>query len=133
MSKKLSSQGFSLPELLLVAAILGYALSVVLLTFINCTALNEASRNLITSTAHAEFVLESIKNNAFSSLTTNIGNGTWTWNTATVTSNGLPALNSESIATTSTGSNPVDITVTVNWNDLGGRSRSKSLRTLISG
>jgi prepilin-type N-terminal cleavage/methylation domain-containing protein len=133
MMIKHRSQGFSLPELLIVTAILGYSLSIVLLTFINGTALNEASRNLIIATAHAEFVLEDIKNTAFSGLGTSISNGTWTWNTAAVTSNGLTAMNTESITTTATGTNPLDITVTVNWNDTRGRSRSKSLRTLVSG
>jgi prepilin-type N-terminal cleavage/methylation domain-containing protein len=134
MSKKqLTSHGFSLPELLLVTAILGYVSSMVLLTFMSGTALNEQSRNLITATAHAEFVMEDIKNTAFSNLVTNITNGNWTWNTATVTNNGLTALNSESITTTSTGTNPVDITVSVSWHDTKSRSRTKILRTVISG
>lgn len=133
MVKKLSSQGFTLPELLLVVAILGYSLSMVLLTFINGVALNESSRNLISATAHAEFVLESIKNTPFSTIKTSISSGTWTWDKATVTSNGLTALNTESITTTSTGTNPLDVTVTVNWNDTHARSRSKTLRTLFSG
>jgi prepilin-type N-terminal cleavage/methylation domain-containing protein len=131
--KKLSSQGFTLPELLLVAAILGYALSMMLLTFIQGLALNEGSRNLITATSHAEYVLENIKNTVFPNLATNISAGAWTWNTSAVTSNGLTALNWENISTTSSGANPLDITVTVSWQDTGGRSRSKVLRTLVSG
>ena len=133
MAKKFLSKAFTLPELLLVAAILGYALSVVLLTFINSAALNEASRNLTTATTHAEFVMENIKNTVFASIATNIGNGLWTWDTAAVTSQGLMALNTESVSTISIGTNPLDITVTVTWNDTQGRSRSKILRTLISG
>lgn len=133
MIKKLSFNGFTLPELLLVMLILSYSLSVVLLTFINSSALLEACRNTVSATAHAEFVLESVKNTSFSNITTNISNGTWTWNTAAVNSNGLTALKSESITTTYSGSNPIDITVTVAWQDTQGRSRSKVLRTLISG
>jgi len=131
--KKLSSRGFTLPELLLVAAILGYALSMILLTFINGAALNEDSRNLITATSHAEYVLENIKNTTFSNIATNITAGTWDWNTSAVTSNGLTALNTESITTISSGANPLDITVTVAWKNTGGRSRTKVLRTLASG
>jgi prepilin-type N-terminal cleavage/methylation domain-containing protein len=128
-----TSHGFSLPELLIVTAILAYSLSVVLLTFINGTALNESSRNLITSVAHAEFVMEDIKNQAFTGLGTNISNGNWTWDTAAISSNGLTPMKAESIATTVSGTNPLDITVTVNWQDTRGRARSKSMRTLISG
>jgi prepilin-type N-terminal cleavage/methylation domain-containing protein len=128
-----SSSGFSLPELLLVTAILGYASAMVLLTFMTGTSLNEQSRNLISATSHAEFVMESVKNTAFSNLVTNINAGTWTWNTAAVTASGLIPLNSETITTTSTGTNPVDITVLVSWHDTKSRSRTKTLRTVIAG
>jgi len=131
--KKLSSHGFTLPELLLTAAILAYALSIMLMLFINTTALNQASRNLTTATIHAEYVMESVKNTAFALIATNISSGTWTWNTAGVTSQGLTALNGESITTTSSGTNPLTVAVTVAWQDMQGRSRSKSLSTLISG
>ena len=133
MPARRSSRAFTLPELLLTAAILSYSLSVILATFTNCVALNEASRNLTTANCHAQFILEDIRNTAFNSIAANITSGNWTWNTATVTGNGLTALKGESITTTSTGANPLDITVTVNWNDLNSRSRSRVLRTYISG
>lgn len=133
MIKSKSSQGFTLPELLLTAAILGYALSIMLMLFINTTALNQASRNLTTATIHAEYIMENLKNTAFAQIATNINNGTWNWNTAAITSNGLTALNTENITTTYSGTNPLTVTVAVTWADNGGRSRSKSLSTLISG
>lgn len=133
MIKKKSSQGFTLPELLLTAAILAYALSMMLMLFINTTALNQTSRNLTTATIHAEYIMESLKNTAFAQIATNITSGLWTWNTAAVTSNGLTALNTENIATTYSGTNPLTVTVAVTWQDNRGRSRSKSLSTLISG
>ena len=134
MNKFLNAKsGFTLPELLLVAAILAYALSMILLTFIKGVALNEDSRNLITATSHAEYVMENIKNTAFYSITTFINGKTWTWNTAGVSAQGLTPLNNESVTTLYSGSNPLDITVAVNWRNTGGRSRAKVLRTLISG
>jgi prepilin-type N-terminal cleavage/methylation domain-containing protein len=128
-----TNSGFTLPELLMTAAILAYCISIVLMCFINSTALNQESRNLTAATTHAEYVMESIKNTSFANIATNISGGTWTWNTSAVTSNGLTALNSESITTTSSGANPLDVSVTVTWNDMQGRSRSKVLRTLFSG
>jgi prepilin-type N-terminal cleavage/methylation domain-containing protein len=135
MMKKIlkTDSGFTLPELLMSAAILAYCVSIALMCFINTTALNQESRNLTAATTHAEYVMETIKNTAFASIASNISSGTWTWNTSTITGNGLTALNSESITTTSAGANPLDISVTVTWNDMQGRSRSKVLRTLISG
>ena len=133
MHIKNKRSGFTMPEMLLTAAILGYALSVVLAGYVNNVALDEASRNLSSAVSHAEFVLEDIRNTSFSSVAGNITSGNWNWNTSTVTTQGLTALNSESIAATSSGTNPLDITVTVTWNDLHGRSRSRVLKTTISG
>ncbi len=120
-------------EMLMTAAILGYALSVVLAGYVNNVALDEASRNLSSAVSHAEFVLEDIRNTSFGSVASNITSGNWNWNTSTVTTKGLTALNNESIAATSSGTNPLDITVTVTWNDVHGRSRSRVMKTTISG
>ncbi len=120
-------------EMLLTAAILGYALSAVLATYTSNMVLNEASRNLSSAVSHAEFVLKDIRNTSFGSVASNITGGNWNWNTSTVTTKGLTALNSESIAATSSGTNPLDITVTVTWNDVHGRSRSRVMKTTISG
>ncbi len=128
-----AKSGFTLPELLLSAAILAYCLSLILTTFNHSIALNDASRNLTTAVSHAEFVLEDMRGTSFGSIATDISDGHWNWNAATVTSKGLTALNSESISASSSGSNPVDITVTVNWHDLRGRIRSRVLKTSISG
>ncbi|MBI4308864.1 MAG: hypothetical protein HY591_00880 [Candidatus Omnitrophica bacterium] len=124
---------FTLPELLLTAAILSYSLSVVLVTFVNSIALNEASRNLTTAVSHANYVLENIRNTTFASIATNVSSGTWDWNASTITSQGLTALNNESTAVTSSGTNPLDVTVAVSWNDLNGRNRSRVVKTSISG
>ena len=127
-----SKSGFTLVELLLAAAILAYALSAILASFINTVALNETSRNLSTATTHAEYVLEEIRNTTFASIATNINAGNWNWNTATISGNGLTALNNESIAVTVSGTTLLDVIVTVTWRDLKSRVRTQNLRTLIT-
>jgi prepilin-type N-terminal cleavage/methylation domain-containing protein len=133
MTLKKNPQAFSLIELLVVAAIVSYSISAILATFTSSVALNEMSRNLTTATVHAEYILENIKDTTFANIPTDITNGVWNWNTASVTSNGLIALNSEAISVQYTGTNPLKVTVSVAWNDLRGRSRSQSLQTLITG
>jgi prepilin-type N-terminal cleavage/methylation domain-containing protein len=125
-------KGFTLPELLMAAAILSYSLVMVLASFIGSVALNEANRNLSIATSHAQFAMESIRNTSFASVATSITAGNFTWNTAGVANQGLTALKGESLTTTYTGSTLLDITVTVSWSDANGRTRSKILETLVS-
>ena len=126
-------KAFTLPEMLLTALILSYSLSVILATYTNSLTLNDASRNLTIAVSHAQFVVELIRNTAFANIATNISGGTWNWDTAAVTAQGLNALKNESIATSSSSVNPLSVTVTVSWNNLHGRGSSKALTTYISG
>mgnify|MGYP001573714275 CR=1 FL=1 len=125
-------QGFTLPELLMTAAIMGYALSCVLVAFVGCVTLNAISRDLTTASTHAEYIMESIRNTSFASISTSISSGTWSWTTANITSQGLTAMRNESTAVSVSGTTLLDVTVTISWTDVPGRSRTKTLRTLIS-
>lgn len=126
--------GFTLAELLIATLILSFALAQILILFMNCMASNEAARNLSTAVTHAEYVLEDIRNTSFSSVSTGIANGTFNYADASaVTAAGLQALKSETITAQSSGSNPLNVTVTVSWQDHGGRTRTKSLQTLVGG
>ncbi len=128
------NQGFTLAELLLAVMILGVTLTQVLVIFMNCASSNESSRNLSVAMSHASFVFEDIRNTTFVNVGINIANGTWTYaNAAAVTGAGLTAMKNETITTVSSGTNPLTLTVTVNWEDHGGRVRSKALQTLVGG
>lgn len=120
--------GFTLTELLLATAILVFVLSSLLLVFINCIILNESSRNLTVAVSHAEFALEEIKGQDFSSIASS------TWNTSTIASRGLIPLGSESLAITvaGAGTNPKNITANVTWKDRAVRDRSLTLETLFT-
>lgn len=122
----------TLSELLLATAILAFVLSGLLMLFTKCMLLNDANRNLATATSHAEYVLEDIRQKVFSTIQTNINNGTWDWNPGQISGQGLTALGNEAIDTQASGSNPLRVTVTVTWIDRSQRARSTFLETLIT-
>ena len=117
---------------MLTVMILVIVLGGTLLFFLNCVFLNEANRNLGMAASHAQFVMEDIKNTTFADIKTNIDDGYWDWNSAAINSQGLTALRNESIDTQATGTEPLDITVTVSWQDKNGRNRTLNLETLIT-
>ncbi|MCX5706280.1 MAG: type II secretion system protein [Candidatus Omnitrophica bacterium] len=134
MKKGLSNKGFALPELLLAVAILAFALSGLLLLFINCAFLNEANRNLSIASSHTQFVMEDIREAAstgFSSLKANINAGNWDWNSTAINTHGLTALTNEAIDAQASGTEPLDVIVTVTWKDRSGKDRSIAIETLI--
>lgn len=67
---RLSDKGFTLPELLLAAAILVFMLAGLLLLFINCIILNETNRNFTLAYSAIQTKMEEIKNTAFANLDT---------------------------------------------------------------
>lgn len=124
-------KAFTLSELLLATAILAFALCGILLAFVTCSFLNESNRNVTRATTHAQHVMEDIKNTTFNTIKTKIDNGDWDWSGATITAEGLTPLNNEVIDTTATGTDLLDVVVTVNWQDRGLRNRTISIETLL--
>lgn len=131
MPKKVfSRKSLTLSELLLAAVILVVALSAILIEFIACGFLNDSSRNTTRAITHAQQVMEEIKNETFANVKTEINNGDWDWNTATINSEGLTALKNEAIDTRVSGTTLLTISTTVSWEDRNGRGRTVSLETL---
>jgi len=128
-----NNKSFTLAELLISAIIMGVALTMILVVYANCCSLEEAGRNLIVATSHADFVMEDIRNTNFSNISTNVNSGNWNWNSTNITSAQLTPLNNETITTQASGTNPLDVTVTVTWRDSQQKNRTKVLETLISG
>lgn len=131
LSLRFKKRGITISEVLLAAVILAVALTAILMTFVTTAVLTEANRNTTRATTHAQYVLEDIKNTTFTTVR-NHGSTSWDWNSTTINSKGLSALNNESIDTTVSGTTLLTITVTVSWNDRGGRNRSLTLETLMA-
>jgi len=121
-------KGFTLPELLLAAAILGFVLVSLLFLFTSCLFLNESSRDLTFAVSHAEYVMEDIKNTSFPLIPAKAG----TMDATAITVVGLTPMTSESIVTAVSGTGILTVTVTVNWSQRGVRSRSAVLTTKIA-
>jgi len=123
-------KGFTLSELMIAAAILALVLSALLILYINCLFLNEASRNLSIATSHAQYMLEEIKYTSFATIAPNY-NGVCI-NDGSIESRGLSPLTAETICTTVTGTRVLNVSVVVSWEDKGMRNRGLTLATLIT-
>ena len=124
-------KAFTLPELLLAAAIMAFALSGLISLFISCNNLSEANRNLSAAASHVQFVMENIKDTPFANIKTLIDGGNWTWNASAINTNGLTALRDETITTQASGTRPLEVTVTATWQNRNGRTQGHSIKTLF--
>lgn len=127
---KLSGRAFTLTELLLAAAILAFVIAGLLMLFINCAFLNDANRNLTIATAHAQFAMEEIKNTTFASIDSTYNNVDWY--SAELQSKELVPLNTEKVHFDVTGTDSLDVKVTLTWKDRGVRDSCLSFETLIT-
>ncbi|MFA5271616.1 MAG: hypothetical protein WC412_04670 [Candidatus Omnitrophota bacterium] len=141
MKRVFFKKGVTLSELLIAALIIVTSFTALLACFVACLILNEANRNLMLATSHAQYVMEDIKNMAstsagFSTIANNdnaYGNTNWDWaNPAAINEKTLVALKDESIDTNVTGATFLNVVVTVNWHDRGNRNRSITLETTIT-
>jgi Tfp pilus assembly protein PilV len=126
INQKRSSQGFTIVETLIAVGIFVIVITGFIAFFLNCMFLNETNRHLTLAKSHAQFAMEEVKSTPFNNITST------TWNAAAITLKGLYLLSGESIVIAVTGTDPKDVTVTVNWKDRITRDRSLSLRTIIA-
>ena len=127
------SRGLTLSELLLAAAILAFVRCGFLVLFLNCSFLNESNRNLTLAVSHAQYIMEDIKNTYFSEIKTRIDGGDWDLATADIIAEGLTVLANESIDTShGSDDNPLEVVVTVQWQNRRQRQSQTEIRTLIT-
>lgn len=144
--KAFFAKSFTLAELMLIAVFLTVVFVALIASFLTCFVLNETNRNLSIAVTHTQYIMEEIKDNAytvagFNNLRT-AGSLQWNWNAETdFTNRGLNYLNSENTAVTFTdaltggaanaSTELLDVTVTVNWSDRA-RNKTMSVKTLIA-
>ncbi|MCQ9206180.1 MAG: hypothetical protein NG737_07720 [Omnitrophica bacterium] len=132
-------KGVTLVEILVAVVIFVTTIIAILMSFINCVFLNQLNREHVRATTHAQYVLEEINeaNTNVAVIGGLILGGGWDWNTANIVAiPELSALDSENIATDATwdvAGELLNVTVTVNWDDLRGRPSNVVLRSLFAG
>jgi type II secretory pathway pseudopilin PulG len=129
---KIGRQGFTLIELAVGFTLMAFVLLCTMSVLTNSGLTSESVRSTALAYTHAQFVLEQVSRTVFSDIAANIDAGIWDWNTAAITSKGITALNSESIDTAHSGTDPLTVTVTVSWKDRRDMLRNESLQTMFT-
>lgn len=133
--------GFTLLELMIGAAILITAITVLLATYVATSSLIETSRNTTTALNDISRVIEQLRNNASTSFSSVTSTDWTTW----ASQNGSNTLTSEQVSVCfynsggvllfcgvgATSANPLEVRVTVNWTERN-RARSEQVVTLVT-
>ncbi|MBI2166960.1 MAG: prepilin-type N-terminal cleavage/methylation domain-containing protein [Candidatus Omnitrophica bacterium] len=130
MKKNKGEQGFTLVELMVAAALLGIALLTTAASLLNLQDVSDLAREKIVVTSDANRILEAMRDQANTSLT-NLRNTDWVaWaNTNVLGQRGANEirLDQEAVAVTLTGTDPVQVTLDINWSH---RRRAQNHRVL---
>lgn len=127
---KIKKKALTLAEILITTVFLAVVFVGISLAFARCSILNEHNRNLTTALTHAQYVMEEkIKNTTFSQIVSaSYISGTSNWEEEL---DALTPLGSEVIVAQVTGTDLLDIRVTVSWEDRGG-SKNIFLDTVVA-
>jgi len=111
-------KGFTLLELALATGVLTIAVLGLLASLQSPFTLNEASKETVIAMRDASWVMEQIGATTFSTIPTTNWT-TWAQN------NGLTHLVNESVVVTTSGSDPLNVTVEVRWTSYGGKGSQR--------
>jgi len=133
----MKEKGFTMLELLLAAAILGFALTGMLALYTNCIFLNQSNRLLIIASSHAQYLMEGLKSQtSIVDLRAKIDSGYADLKPSMELSNeNLTACccdTSNNCYVTCPTQDPQRVCVTDTWKERGTRDRSVSLQTLFT-
>ncbi len=116
---------FTLMELMIAAAVLATACAGLLALYTVCFNLAEGSRSLTTAMHDAAKLTEGIRASNFSNI------ATINWTAWMSSEGGFDSLPDEVISVSFTGSNPIQVDITVSWSDKG-RAKTEQISSLIS-
>lgn len=133
--------GFTLVELLMAAAVFAAVIVALLGALVAAAAVAEESRQLTQAVQDARTVLERIRDDVqastdittFAAASPAATYSTWVSDQQAAGTE-FTALTGETVTVTygAAGSDPLDVTVTVNWEGRGGRARSTTLHTQMT-
>jgi prepilin-type N-terminal cleavage/methylation domain-containing protein len=131
----MKNRGFTMLELLLGLAIMGFALTGMLALYTNCMILNQSNRNSIVAISHAQYVMEELKaETSLANLETKINSGIYTKFTDLSGENTSVCCcdASNNCYSSCPTQDPQKVCVTDSWNERGTRPMSVSLQTLFT-
>lgn len=127
-------RGFTLVEAMVAACVLAIAVLSASFSLFNLQNLSEFSRQKVVAVADANRILEAMREQANASLT-NTKNADWsTWfqtNVLNARGTNEIQLDQENIAAVFSGTDPLQITLTLNWNQRG-RPQAYQVITLMT-
>ena len=131
-----NNKGFTLFEIMISSMIIVTAIIGVVGTLGNLLVLSELNRGKTIAVLHGQYIMETIKENGFIDLETDINNGDYDYTTTELGANpfNFDVLLNETVDTqVVTGGNPMRVAVTVSWQDRMNNVRTITFETLLSG
>lgn len=128
-NKGKADQGFTLMEVLVAMMVFVTAFVILMGIYVGIASLRESSRNMIQATADARSVLEAMRDEAASGLTS-VTAVDWTdW----ADTNGLTTLGEEEVSVdyVDAAADPLEVTVRIDWNERG-RDRFTTISTQMT-
>lgn len=128
-----SQTGFTLFEIMVASVVIVIGIIGMVGTFSNLLVLGELNREKTLAVVHGQFLMETIQDEAFTTLEVDINNGDFDYTSNDLTANpfNFNVLLNETVDTqVVSGGNPLHISVTVTWQDRMNNIRIMDFETL---
>ena len=132
----ISEKGFTLFEILVASKVIVAAVLGIIGTLANLLVLSELNRGKTLAVIHSQYIMETIKDAGFTNLEIDINNGDYDYTTNELAGNPfnfITLLNETVNTQVISGGNPLQISVTVTWQDRMSNARTLTFETMESG